>query len=591
MIKVFGATDKQYNSNGNVVILPTKARVHNKDNGDYYLELICGVEYNDYLTSNAIIVAPTPQGEQAFRVRDISKQKNRITVKAWHVFYDSQNYLIEDSYAVNMTCSEALNHFNNATDALSPYTTTSDITAKYSYRCVRTSLYECITTILERWGGHIKRDNWSISILNKIGVDKGLNIQYKSNLQELTAEYDWSNVVTKLLPVGANGLMLDEVYIYAPVQYGIPYTKCVSFDQAHINAEDYPSEEDYKNALIADLRAQATKYIEQYCTPVVNYTLKAQPDMITDIGDIINVIDERIGVNVTTEVISYEYDAITERYVSLEFGNFGNTLGNLISSIQSSTTSQIDNAVITLSTSLYEALDNAKEIILNTLSAGYCIFDGDKILVVDTLPKEDATNVLMINKNGISLSTSGIAGTYITMWDINGTLDASKFNLVNVNANSVNRGTLSLGGSNADCNIYNSNGDIIGTIDSDGLTLNGVGVYSSLCYSAGDTYDRDELITSGYVNIDSEQIIFTVHTPKSMADVTPAIDELELTVLDVSGNYVISANHDVINDSNLSVSYTKEDDYLTITVESTSSYSATGNTPISVIINHILLSF
>lgn len=591
MIKVFGATDKQYSNNGNVVILPTKARVHNKDNGDYYLELTCSTEYNDYLTSNAIIVAPTPQGEQAFRVRDITKQKNRITVKAWHVFYDSQNYLIQDSYAVNMTCSEALEHFNNATDETSPYTTTSDITAKYSYRCVRTSLYECITTILERWGGHIQRDNWGISILNQIGVDNGLIIQYKSNLQELTAEYDWSNVVTKLLPVGANGLMLDEVYIYAPVQYSIPYTKCVSFDQSHINAEEYTDEQSYNDALIEDLRAQATKYVEQYCTPIVNYTLKAQPDMPTNIGDIINVVDNRIGVNITTEVISYEYDAITERYVSLEFGNFGNTLSNLISNIQSNATSKIDNAVITLSTSLYEALDNAKETILNALSSSYCIFDGDKILVVDTLPKEDATNVMMINQNGISLSTSGLTGTYVTMWDINGTLDASKFNLINVTANSVNSGTLSLGGSNANCNIYNSNGQLIGTIGSNGLTLNGVGVYSSLCFSAGDTYDRDELITSGYVNIDSNHISFTVHTPKSMADVTPAIDELELTVLDVSGNYVISANHDVINDSNLIVSYTKEDDYLTITIESTSSYSATGNTPISVIINHILVSF
>ena len=94
MIKVFGATDKLYSSNGDIVIQPTKARVHNKDNGDYYLELVCSTDYNDYLASNNIIVASTPQGEQAFRITGVTKEKNKLTVKAWHVFYDTKNYLV-----------------------------------------------------------------------------------------------------------------------------------------------------------------------------------------------------------------------------------------------------------------------------------------------------------------------------------------------------------------------------------------------------------------------------------------------------------------------------------------------------------------
>ena len=105
MIKLFNATDKLYSSNGDVVISPTKARVKNSDNGDYYLELVCGLEYNEYIASNNIIVAPTPQGEQAFRITDVTKQNNKLTVKAWHVFYDSENYVIADSYAVDKTCN------------------------------------------------------------------------------------------------------------------------------------------------------------------------------------------------------------------------------------------------------------------------------------------------------------------------------------------------------------------------------------------------------------------------------------------------------------------------------------------------------
>lgn len=479
MVKVFGANDKQYSTNGDVVLQPTKARVHNKDNGDFYLELVCGIEYNDYLASNNILVASTPQGEQAFRIADVEKQKNRITVKAWHVFYDSKNYVIEDSYAVDKTCNEALDYFNSATDEESPFTTLSDITNINTYRCVRKSLNECIMTILERWGGHLKRDNWNISILNNIGVDNGINIQYKKNLQELTASYDWSNVVTKLLPVGADGLLLEDTYVYAPITYNIPYTKVMSFDQSHISEDAFTTdgvldEDAYRNALLADLQQQASEYVNTYCYPLINYTLKAQPEKVTDIGDTINVIDERIGVNVTTEVISYEYDAIAEKYVSLEFGNFSNTLGDLINTITNSTSTNIDNAVITISSSLAEALSEAQDKIWNALGSSYCIYEGDKILIVDELPKEDATNVIMINSAGIGFSNTGIHGNFTTAWSIDGTFNAQATNVINLTADLIKGGTLKLGSvtnQSGKVEVYDEANTLICTIDKNGLVM------------------------------------------------------------------------------------------------------------------------
>ena len=480
MIKVFSATDKLYSTNGDVVIIPTKAVVKNSANGDYYLELTCGTEYNEYLASNNIIVAPTPQGEQAFRIRDITKKKNRLTIKAWHVFYDSENYLIEDSYAVDKTCNEALDYFNNVTDEPSPYTMISDITDVNSYRCVRTSLYDCIMTILDRWGGNLKRDNWNIGIYSNIGVDNGINIQYKKNLQELTAEYNWDNVVTKLLPVGSNGLMLEDVYVYAPIQYDIPYTKCVTFDQGDISEDDFKDaegtvdEDAYNEALLADLQQQATEYVNKYCYPLINYTLKADPEKVTDIGDTINVIDERIGVNVTTEVIKYEYDAITEKYISLEFGNFANTLGDLIQNVTNSTATSIDNAVVSLSSSLVEALTEAQDKIWNALGSSYCIYEGDKILIVDELPKEDATNVIMINSAGIGFSNTGIDGTFTTAWTIDGTFNAQATNVINLTADLIKGGTLKLGSvsnQSGSLEVYDEANTLICTMDKNGLIM------------------------------------------------------------------------------------------------------------------------
>ena len=480
MIRAFNSTDKIYSSNGDAVILATRARIKNSDNGDYYLELTCGSEYNEYIQANNIIVAPTPRGDQAFRIRSVTKKNQKLEVKAWHVFYDSQNYLIADSYAVNLNCNAALDHFNNALDNPSPFTVYSDIANVNTYRCVRTSFAECIKVILERWGGHLVRDNWKISILGNIGVDNGITIEYRKNLKELTAVYDWSTVCTKVMPVGKDGILLDELYIYASIQYDIPYTKAVSFDQSNITEEDYKDSSGnvdkaaYTAALKEDLRAQAVKYLETASIPQVNYSLKGTPEKVTDIGDQIEVKDERIGVNILTEVIAYEYDAITQRYVNLEFGNFGNNLGNLLGNISASTSNQLNNAVVTLTTELNDALSEAQANIWHALSSSYCIYEGDKILIVDKIPASTATNVIMINSAGIGFSNTGINGTFTTAWTIDGTFNAQAVNIINLTADLIKGGTLKLGSllnQSGKIEVYDEANTLICTIDKNGLIM------------------------------------------------------------------------------------------------------------------------
>ena len=47
MIRVFLPTDRDFTTNGEAVIRPTFANVHKVDNGDFYIEVACGIEYVD----------------------------------------------------------------------------------------------------------------------------------------------------------------------------------------------------------------------------------------------------------------------------------------------------------------------------------------------------------------------------------------------------------------------------------------------------------------------------------------------------------------------------------------------------------------
>ena len=475
MLRVFSPVDTTFISNGDAVINATRAVVHKVDNGDFYLEIEAGLEYVDYFKPNNIIVAPTPQGDQAFRIDTYESTGKKITAKVWHVFYDSENYVIADSYVVDKNANDALDHLNRATDNPSPFTTLSDVTTINSFRCVRKSLYEAIQTIIDRWGGHLVRDNFNIQIRQTIGADNGVTIQYKKNLKEITVSYDWSNVCTKVLPVGQDGYTLDELYLYSDIQYDIPYTKTVSFEQ-DIDEEDYPDEDSYKAALRADLIEQATAYLKVAQYPAINYTMAANMEKITDVGDLVEVYDERLGVAITASVLSFDYDCILGAYVSIEFGTAGASLSDLMSDVSNEINTAITENTQNLTINLQAAIEVAEERIWNALGSSYCIYSGDQILIVDKLPAEEAVNCIRINSGGIAFSQNGINGTFTTAWTIDGTFNAQAINVINFTADLIKGGTLKLGSnlnSYGCLEVYNEANTLIAQLDKSGLLMYG----------------------------------------------------------------------------------------------------------------------
>jgi phage minor structural protein len=497
MIRIFQATDKSFGNNGDLVLTASKASIHKEDNGAYYIDIEAPlsnetssgiVNYNDYLIPNNIIVANTPQGDQAFRITNIEKNRRKIKIRANHVFYDSMNYLIADSYVVDKDCNAALDHLNNATDTLSPFTTISNVTNINSFRCVRKSLYEAIQVVLERWGGHLVRNDWTIGIYNDIGQDNGVTIRYAKNLKTISATYDWNDVVTKILPVGKDGILLNaldegqSIYIESTVQYDIPYTKTISFEQNNINEDDYKDdegnidEERYKQALIDDLYNKAAAYVSENSVPKVNYNLSANVEKVSDVGDRIEVIDEKLGINLMTRIISYDYDCILEKYTNIEFGNFMPKLSDLMSNITASTEQLIQEQNNTLAVTLNRELNDATNKIWDALGNSYVIYEGDKILVVDALPKELARNVIMINNGGIGFSNTGINGTFNSAWTIDNVFNAEQINVINFTADLIKGGTLKLGSSlnqNGQLEVYDEANNLLAVLDKNGLRMNG----------------------------------------------------------------------------------------------------------------------
>ena len=479
MIKVYDSNERLFNNNGIKILHPLVADITKKDNGDYYVDLQDTIENLDYYQNGLIVRIPTPWGVQGFRMTNPTVKNNKVSVKAWHLSYDAKNYIIKDAYAVDKNCNDALVHFNDSTDAPSPFTVLSDITAIRSTRAIRKTLHEVYEWLLseDKYGGHWFRDNWQIGIKERLGMDRGVVLSIGKNITDIQVKEEWDGVCTKILPYTTDGeiaIMLDETYVSLAEQlYDVPYTKVVQFEHG-FDPEEYASTEEFHATIKGWLKAQAEAYVEANKLPKVNYSVSASIDNVSDVGDTIRVKHSKCKVNILTEVIAVQYDAIRKKYTKIEFGNFKPELKNLSQSITAEANKHTDTVVKESQTWLQTELEQATAKINGVLGNSYVINEGSQILVVDALPKENAVNVMKISSGGIGFSNSGINGTFTSAWTLDGTLNMQNINVINLSASLIKGGVLKLGGignSSGTFELYDETNTLIALMDKNGLTV------------------------------------------------------------------------------------------------------------------------
>lgn len=332
MIKVFGQTDTVFTSNGNIVIQPLKAKVH-KSATEYYLDIEVELEYLEDIVQGVIVVVDTTQSNQAFRVNNITVTGKKISARCLHVMFDSQRFFFAESIGnVTGVPATVMTTINRDVKPSSPFLFTSAITEQKTVSAYFEPLYDVIMRAADRFGCYVIPNNYIISFSESIGADNGVVIQYGKNLKDISCEEDWSEVCTRIYPFGANGITvnqtsvgLDVPYIDGDTYYPRRYVQSVEFDQSEIKRSSYPSQTAYEQALVLDLIAKGQAYLDAHALPKVSYNVKANIEKISNIGDTIVVIDERLGLELETHVTSFDYDCLTGKFSNITFGNYRKT--------------------------------------------------------------------------------------------------------------------------------------------------------------------------------------------------------------------------------------------------------------------------
>ena len=425
MIKIFNANDRDFSTAGNIIIEPIKCIEHKKKSlNGWYIEVEIPIKYKEYIQKDKLCVVKTKSklNPQAFRVGDDIQSTNRkIKFTAEHVMFDADKYVLVDVRPTNLNGINTLNYINARTDSISPFIFISNVENIDTAYFIRKSLLEAWAIIEERWDGVFEADNWEISFLQNVGNDNGETIIYGKNMQGMEIFEDWSSVVTKLYPVGYDGVMLPEQYIETDVKYEIPYTRTIDF-QTEIEPEEIDTE-----SIIRELRINARKYIEENKYPKISYTIFSNINDKMGIGDTIQVLHPLTSIK--TEVLEYEYDIISKKVKSLTFGNFSRDAKTKFNNIKNTIT-QINQIL-----SKQEATINSQTTLINTLNKnGFVYIDENEILILDQLPKEQAKNVWRFGLGGIGFSSNGYEGPF----EVAATMDGK------INANFITTGTMSV---------------------------------------------------------------------------------------------------------------------------------------------------
>ena len=460
MITIYDKLEKDFNHNG-ICILNNciSAEVEEQLNGIYKLELECPIdnhipERNKWLNivEGNIIKASTPQGNQLFRIFKKKKNLNSISCVCFHIFYDLIDNFIEDRRPTNATGTSAIVDLFKGTQYPHSFNVNSDISKVNTSYYIRKNPIEALlsddeNSFLNRWGGEIVRDNFSISMKAHRGEDRGVTIRYGKNLIGLEEEIDESNVITRIMPTGLyendTVLMLPEKYIDSPLinKYVHPKIKHIHFTELKVNKEENITEAMVQKALRD--KVKELYEIQKVDLPIVNYKVDfielSKTEEYKDyqilervwLGDIITVKHNRLGVDLKSKVISYKWDSISNRYIGLELGNF---IKNIADSM-----SEQDKKINQAAESFQKALSETAKVIqenqdsmdatieevtktMNNALGGHVLKRNDELLIMDTDNPLTCTKCWKFNMNGLGYSKNGYYGLYETAITMDGTI-------------------------------------------------------------------------------------------------------------------------------------------------------------------------
>ncbi len=365
MIQVYARGNENFDSNGDMTLLPTTCELSTEINGAWELTMSHPIDKEgrwEYLEEEAVISAPTFRGEhQLFRIDKCVKTDTTVEITAYPIFFDSaDDCILMDTRPTDRSGQDALDIMMEG----SRYSGQSDIATGGTAYFIRRNLMDAINgenepAFVQVWGGEILYDNFTVIINERIGGDYGVEIRYGKNMDGLSYTVDMSDVATRIIPVAYNGRMMsgNTPWVDSPNinKYAKKYIREVKFDDVKLY-EDVSGETEENEDTICQTQEELDSVLKERCeemydlgadtpdvTIEVNMIDLAQTDQYKDfqglvtvaLGDTVRCINSKLGIASNARVIRLTWDCITNRSAGMTLGDYEyNYFSELTSSLE-----------------------------------------------------------------------------------------------------------------------------------------------------------------------------------------------------------------------------------------------------------------
>ncbi|HEM3698961.1 TPA: phage tail protein [Streptococcus suis] len=371
MICLYAADESLFEHNGLGILDNDLKKCHVEEliNNLYTLTALypLGAKFGKSIRNGMIIKAPTPNGDQLFRIYQSKPSMGMLEIHAFHIFYDLAFNFVEDTNIVSKSGQAWLQQLSQNTQYRHPFTFFSDISTVAGSRVVRKNCVEILlntsldNSFVNRFGGEILRDNFKVYFNRAIGENRGFKIRHKKNLKGYTANIDDKSVITRIMPIGFDGLLLPEKYVDSPriSDYPFPRIGKVEVDVKAAVGENADAKDAVPlNEAYTKMRALIKEQFGVIDVPTCSYEVdfvelsktKEYADFqnleTVRIGDTVTVSHDDDGFYVEAKVIRYEYDSLAGSLLRIEAGQFESRSSNNSINQQRSIEQQLEDVKI-----------------------------------------------------------------------------------------------------------------------------------------------------------------------------------------------------------------------------------------------------
>lgn len=443
---IFKPGEKDFTTNGlGRLIDATRCEITEEANGKYELEMDYPAisRFSDYF-ENGYQIKAKPNDLEDYHIFEIKQTfkntfTNSIVIYAQSRTYKLGNRQVRLVTVDNRNGSEAMKLIEQNMDEPCDIKLHSDINTASSTIFEARNVLNCIAgeqgSLLQYWGGEIKREPFKLSLLRRRGRDNVGTVRYGKDLKGLTIKFDWQSIVTKVLPFaelqsGADGtsqrIYGDAVKSEYINKYPDVYAQYVQFtedqgvkDLSSLNKVAgkyfttlYPGSDKPKVSIELEIEKLTDSEEAKEFAKMRNYNL----------FDTFTVYHKFYDIDIQTKVTGIVYDALAEKTIKI-------TAGDIQVAFYKQQSQDFQEAIKTLTKKDYMSnfIDYITDLINGVKGGSILQYPKNRphtLYFMDTDSTDTAKNVIAINNQGIGFSTTGWKGPFRNAWTIDGILNA-----------------------------------------------------------------------------------------------------------------------------------------------------------------------